>query len=74
MLGLAADFVAPNFGTPFQIAIAIQESDIVYDQLIQEHSWVHIGLPIPGEKPRQMAMTLLADKTYAIGIHEKDTA
>lgn len=73
MLGLAADFVAPKFGTPYQIAVAIQESDIVFDQLIHEHTWVHIGLPIPGEKPRSMAMTLLANRTYAIGIHEKDT-
>ena len=44
VLGLAADFTAPQFGTPLEIAKAIAASGIQFDQLIQEGTWVHIGL------------------------------
>jgi zinc D-Ala-D-Ala carboxypeptidase len=43
-LGLACDFVCSEFGTPYQVALAIQKSDIEYDQLILEYGWVHVGL------------------------------
>lgn len=41
--GWAIDFRAPKYGTPKQIATAIWASDIVFDQLIYEGSWVHIS-------------------------------
>ena len=44
--GHAIDFVAPSFGTPFQVAKAIAEATprIEFDQLILEFgNWVHIS-------------------------------
>jgi zinc D-Ala-D-Ala carboxypeptidase len=41
--GFAADFIAPKFGTPKQIVQKIQQSEIKYDQLIHEGTWVHIS-------------------------------
>ena len=52
--GLAADFTAPFFGTPIQIARAIAASSIQFDQLIQEGTWVHISF---SAKPRRSVLT-----------------
>lgn len=41
--GFAADFVAPAFGSPKDVAKAIRDSGIKFDQLIQEGAWVHIS-------------------------------
>lgn len=41
--GLAADFIAPGFGSPLQVARAIIASGIKFDQLIMEGTWVHIS-------------------------------
>lgn len=43
--GLAADFTAPRFGTPLQIAQKIIDSGIKFGQLIYEGTWVHISVP-----------------------------
>jgi hypothetical protein len=46
MTGQAADFVAPDFGTPDQIYDFLQQAEppIPYDQLIREYGeWVHIS-------------------------------
>lgn len=43
MLGLACDFVSP-FGTPIQICKAILQARVEFDQLIEEGTWVHVGL------------------------------
>ncbi|KUZ33599.1 D-Ala-D-Ala carboxypeptidase family metallohydrolase [Burkholderia territorii] len=56
-LGLAADFVCPKFGTPLDICRAISRSSIEFDQLIQEGTWVHIGLAAAGVKPRRQVLT-----------------
>lgn len=42
-LGFAADFTARKFGSPKAICEAIAASEIQFDQLIQEGSWVHIS-------------------------------
>ena len=55
-LGLAADIVCPQFGSPYLVAEAIRISGIQYDQLILEYGWVHIGLSAEG-KPRRMDLT-----------------
>lgn len=52
--GLAMDFTAPQFGTPQQIARAIVDSDIDYDQVILEGDWVHFAI---GDKMRKMVLT-----------------
>ena len=41
--GFAVDFVCPAFGTPAEVAKAIRDSAIKFDQLIMEGSWVHIS-------------------------------
>lgn len=41
--GYAADFVCPQFGVPIDVVHKIQESDIKFDQLIQEGTWTHIS-------------------------------
>ena len=49
MLGQAADFIVGNM-TLKEVFDAIRKSGIVYDQLIIEPSWIHIGL---SENPRR---------------------
>jgi hypothetical protein len=43
LLGYAADFICPDFGTPLEIVNAIVASEIQFDQCIQEGTWVHIS-------------------------------
>ena len=55
--GRAADFIAPAFGTPQEIAKVIKNAGIVFDQLIYEGTWVHIAVPRADEQPRQQVLT-----------------
>lgn len=55
--GRAADFTAPRFGTPREICQRIVDVGIVFDQLIYEGSWVHIGIAKSGELPRREVLT-----------------
>jgi hypothetical protein len=57
MTGLAADFICPGFGSPLEICRKIAASNIVFDQLIQEGTWVHVGLAPAGPKPRQQVLS-----------------
>jgi hypothetical protein len=43
MNGYAADFICPDFGTPLDIVKRIAASDLQFDQVIQEGTWVHIS-------------------------------
>lgn len=43
MMGYAADFVCPKFGTPKQIVDLIKKNGIQLDQCIEEGTWVHIS-------------------------------
>jgi hypothetical protein len=45
MLGLAADFTAPRFGTPLEICRLLHQykERIRFDQLIHEGSWTHVS-------------------------------
>lgn len=51
-LGLAADFICPDFGSPFEVCKVIAAMSIEFDQLIQEKNrWVHLGLSAgPGRR------------------------
>jgi hypothetical protein len=61
MLGLAADFTCPRFGSPFRICKAILRNGMNFDQLIYEHGdaqdggWVHLSF---GPKMRGMILTI----------------
>lgn len=66
--GLACDFVAPAFGTPQQIARAIIESQIDFDQLIDEGFWLHFAI---GDNLRLQVLTAHFNggkTTYTAGI------
>lgn len=43
MAGRAVDFICPGFGTPLDVARAIVASDIKFDQIIEEGTWVHLS-------------------------------
>ena len=56
MLGCAADFSSPSFGSPLDICRAIARSDIAFDQVIHEfRAWVHIAW---APQPRMMLLTI----------------
>ena len=69
-LGLACDFTCPGFGTPIEVALVIQKSEIQYDQLILEYGWVHLGLAEPEIVARREDLTKRsAWAAYECGIH-----
>lgn len=70
-LGLAVDFVCPGFGAPLEVARAIADSGIVFDQVIHEYGrWVHFGLAPEGEESRKQLLTICSSKEgYLDGLH-----
>lgn len=71
--GEAVDFTCPLFGTPLDICRAIiKNQDIIqFDQLILEHTWVHISFAIRSGKPKGQVLSLLASGGYAPGLTDK---
>ena len=57
MRGEAADFIAPRLGSPLMVCRAIVASNIVFDQLIYEFSWVHISFTTR-RPPRRSMLTI----------------
>lgn len=70
--GLAADFICPAFGNPRRVCQRIVDVGIVFDQLIHEGRWVHLGLAATGKVPRRELLTAkfqqLAAPLYLPGI------
>ena len=62
--GLAADFIAAHLPI-IEACEMIAASDLVFDQLIYEHTWIHLGLA--DIKPRRQVLTL-RDGGYVPGI------
>lgn len=61
LLGQAVDFTCPRFGTPKEIVRKIKDSNIQYDQLIEEFGqWVHISF-----SDRNRRHALIIDKSGA---------
>lgn len=58
LLGLAADITAPGLA-PKKLAALIRDSDIQFDQLIYEGTWVHVGL-VDGAPRRQVLTATFA--------------
>lgn len=70
----AVDWVSPNFGSPLDCCkkILTRPDFIVFDQLILEHSWVHISFcSIPNTVPRKQVLSLLESGGYSIGLTDK---
>lgn len=67
--GLAADFHCPGFGSDYQVALAIANSDIEFDQIIYEQgrfgTWVHLGI---GERMRREQLSWKTGSGYFKGI------
>ncbi|HWT38069.1 MAG TPA: D-Ala-D-Ala carboxypeptidase family metallohydrolase [Paraburkholderia sp.] len=57
LFGLAVDFICPQIGPPLEICHRIAASSLSFDQLIFEHTWVHLGLPKSGEVNRRQLLT-----------------
>lgn len=69
--GEAVDFIAPMFGTPAEICKKLLEHKEVigWDQLILEHTWVHISWnAVPNTANRGEVLSLLSTGGYAIGL------
>jgi hypothetical protein len=67
--GLAADFTAPAFGTPLQVARKLVEEGIVWDQLIYEFgTWVHLGLAITDDAARHEVLQIAVGTGYLPGL------
>lgn len=68
--GEAVDFVCTGFGTPLEICKEVlrHKDKIPFDQLILEHSWVHISFAILNGHPKGEVLSLLATGKYAPGL------
>jgi hypothetical protein len=73
MSGEAVDFISPTYGSPLQVCKQIiGYGDIInFDQLILEHSWVHISFAISSGNPRKQVLSLLQSGGYAQGLTDK---
>ncbi|MBE0612376.1 MAG: DUF882 domain-containing protein [Burkholderiales bacterium] len=69
MLGLAADFTAPAYGTVLQVTRKVAASDIAYQQVIHEFgAWVHLGLPPDDAAPQREKLSIFKGTGYLNGI------
>ena len=72
--GLAVDFTAPTFGLPRTICRRMMETSnrVLFDQLIFEGTWVHVGFPAAGQKARGEVLTAVfkpgQPTTYVMGV------
>lgn len=71
--GMAADVLAPRFGTPYEVAKALAPhlQALGIGQIIYEKSgrseWVHLSTRVP-EKPANRVITIVVGKGVQIGI------
>lgn len=73
--GEAVDFIAPGYGTPADICKQIIRFPelVAFDQLILEHTWVHISFSgVPSILNRKMVLSLLSSGHYASGLTDKE--
>lgn len=68
--GYAADFIAPRFGSPLQIVKRLQASNLKWDQLLMEGTWVHISFA-PAMRQEVLAVTFTpgtGEPVYSQGV------
>jgi hypothetical protein len=63
--GHAVDFNCYGFGDPLAVCRALAESEIAFDQLIEEGSWCHISFD---PRLRGQVLTRRADGCYGLGL------
>lgn len=68
--GEAVDFIIPTYGSCLEVCRKIiANADLIgFDQLILEHTWVHISFSILNRAPRGQVLSLLANGSYAQGL------
>lgn len=75
LTGEAVDFICPAYGTPRDICkriIGFPEL-VNFDQLILEHTWVHVSFSsIPTIPNRKQVLSLLSSGHYASGLTDKE--
>jgi hypothetical protein len=67
MKGEAVDFIAPKYGTPLDVARHLAASDLRFDQIIFEGTWVHISF-VDYRQPRLSLLTWRKGAGYDIGL------
>lgn len=69
MKGWAVDFNCHRFGSPLEVCRAIAASDVAFDQLIEEGSWVHLSVD-----PRRRRQVLTKARAgYKLGLRAAET-
>jgi hypothetical protein len=68
VLGYAADFTCSGFGTPIQVAKKIAESNLKFDQLIYEGTWIHISCDPKNRRQLLTARFVNGKAHYTTGI------
>lgn len=68
--GEAVDFICPAYGCPVDIAkrLVDRHPNIRYDQLILEHTWIHISF---NNNPRGQVLSLLSNGSYSTGLTDR---
>ena len=66
--GYAADFIAPGFGAPQEVAKAIIAAGVTFDQLISEGTWLHFSVSPQGRNEILTAHFGNGKTTYTRGI------
>lgn len=66
MKGEAADFIVPAFGAPYEVCCALEASNLNFDQLIYEGTWVHCSFV--DDKPRRSVLTWRKGQGYDVGL------
>lgn len=70
ILGTAVDFISPRYGKPYQVCKRLIKDMYEYnwDQLILEHSWIHISFSLPNGVARNQVLSLLKDGSFKKGL------
>ena len=66
--GDAADFICPDFGSPLDIVRFLSTQTIVFDQLIQEGTWVHISFAPMCRRQILTAHFVNGKASYSLGV------
>ena len=67
--GRAADIICPAYGNPYQVATAIANAGVEFNQLMIEYGrWVHISVPPLGQGPKMMTLTYRKGKPTVRGL------
>lgn len=73
--GEAVDFIAPFYGSPLKICkLLISHKELIrWDQLILEHTWVHISWKAtPNAVQRGEVLSLLSSNRFTVGLTDAE--